>query len=1183
MRRVGFVLVAFVAAATVCSAQVGSLINYGAIIKDSLRLENAASFIRLPSDGSLRWGDDKVGMLVSAGLTVSRTWTLPDESGVILTSARTFSGDVSGVYNNLQLGSGVVGTAELADGAVTDAKVSDVAWSKITGAPTSFPPSGSAGGDLTGTYPNPTIANGAVTSAKIADGTIVDADISSSAGIAVSKFAVTQDHLIVGDASNQGSLLAPPTGSGQVLTWTGSGIAWQAVSGTVPSGTSDGQLLRWNGTSWQAVGLSAGAGINIANTASGITITNTGDTDPNNDLTTSTTFAEASGSDATVSGTYNALDIQLKTGAVGTSELADDAITSVKIADGAVTTAKLANGAVTSAKIADGEITNADISSSAAIAVSKLAVLQDHLIVGNASNQGALLAPPTGSGQVLTWTGSGIAWQAVSGTVPSGTSDGQLLRWNGTSWQAVGLSAGAGINIANTASGITITNTGDTDPNNDLTTSTTFAEASGSDATVSGTYNALDIQLKTGAVGTSELADGAVTSVKLANGAVTDAKVSDVAWSKITGAPTSFPPSGSAGGDLSGTYPNPTIANGAVTSAKIADGAVTTAKLADGAVTSVKLANGAVTDAKVSDVAWSKITGAPTSFPPTGAAGGDLTGTYPNPTIANGAVTSAKIADGTIVDADISSSSAIAVSKLAVTQDHLIVGNASNQGSLLAPPTGSGQVLTWTGSGIAWQAVSGTVPSGTSDGQLLRWNGTSWQAVGLSAGAGISIANTVSGITITNTGDTDPSNDLTTSTTFGAAGASDATVSGTYNALDIQLKTGVVGTSELADGAVTDAKVSDVAWSKITGAPTSFPPSGSAGGDLTGTYPNPTIANGAVTSAKIADGTIVDADISSSAGIAVSKLAAGSNGQILVTSGSSPQWADASTLSGSFWALGGNSASTNLSLGTTNDYDVVFLRNNAEAFRIGSISGNPVLILGAASPAYRVDLQNNSNIAIGRIRAQGYATYSSRAWKDDIRPIENALEKALRLTGVQYQWKPEYGGTRDIGFVMEEVAEVVPEVVDRDPKTGEYLGMEYSRLTALLVEALKEEHRRNEELRAEVAELRQLIEQVARQQGITSGATSLTVRVDGEWLGQNVPNPHDGTTTIPCYVPAGVGSAELTISDAAGRLVRRIVLNARDTWTNVTLDMSLLASGTYEYRLVLDGRVVASKQMQLVK
>lgn len=118
------------------------------------------------------------------------------------------------------------------------------------------------------------------------------------------------------------------------------------------------------------------------------------------------------------------------------------------------------------------------------------------------------------------------------------------------------------------------------------------------------------------------------------------------------------------------------------------------------------------------------------------------------------------------------------------------------------------------------------------------------------------------------------------------------------------------------------------------------------------------------------------------------------------------------------------------------------------------ILGN--LGLGVAEPKYRLELPNTSNMA-GQARANSWQTYSSIRWKEHVTPIKDALTSVSKLQGVFYDWKPEYGGQHDIGFIAEEVGKVVPELVNWEIPGEAALGLKYDRIPALTVEAIKEQ------------------------------------------------------------------------------------------------------------------------------
>ena len=98
----------------------------------------------------------------------------------------------------------------------------------------------------------------------------------------------------------------------------------------------------------------------------------------------------------------------------------------------------------------------------------------------------------------------------------------------------------------------------------------------------------------------------------------------------------------------------------------------------------------------------------------------------------------------------------------------------------------------------------------------------------------------------------------------------------------------------------------------------------------------------------------------------------------------------------------------------------------------------------------------------GSIRAsQGVLANSDERLKDNIDTIDGGLELIEEIRGVSFNWNNQE--EKQLGFIAQELKEVLPEVVEQDKK-GFYT-VNYSAVVPVLVEAVKE-------LKAEIEELK---------------------------------------------------------------------------------------------------------------
>ena len=162
-------------------------------------------------------------------------------------------------------------------------------------------------------------------------------------------------------------------------------------------------------------------------------------------------------------------------------------------------------------------------------------------------------------------------------------------------------------------------------------------------------------------------------------------------------------------------------------------------------------------------------------------------------------------------------------------------------------------------------------------------------------------------------------------------------------------------------------------------------------------------------------------------------------------------------------------------------------------FGISSFQQNYHVNTTAASHVFYAEGKNGDGTELMRIKGDGDATLagtltqnSDRRLKKNIRPLETALPNLLQISGYTFNWKAANRSTdTQIGLIAQEVQAVYPELV-AESNDGT-LSVNYVGLVPVLIEALKTQQAEIEKLSAEVSEMDELKQRMAKLESALLG------------------------------------------------------------------------------------------------
>src|SRR6266542_1967907 len=214
------------------------------------------------------------------------------------------------------------------------------------------------------------------------------------------------------------------------------------------------------------------------------------------------------------------------------------------------------------------------------------------------------------------------------------------------------------------------------------------------------------------------------------------------------------------------------------------------------------------------------------------------------------------------------------------------------------------------------------------------------------------------------------------------------------------------------------------------------------------------------------------------------------------------------------------------------------------------------------------------------VNIQGLNEYYNKGRKQLLSDSVSANEEAVNAE----MKKAEDEASKIVynGFIAQEVEEAAKKLnfefsgVDKPQSKDGVYGLRYDNFVVPIVKAVQELSRQNDQLKKQNKELKARLDKIE--------AMLLKPHSDNAELGitakleQNIPNPFNNTTIIHYFLPINKGNAYINFYSSNGALLKSVKLAGIGKGT-INIKANELPSGVYKYVLLVDGKVVDSKQM----